>query len=46
MDTDVVRTAFEACLLTEEEFSLGPEGWQASYSDDDPFLSTWERDLQ
>ncbi|PDW00785.1 zinc metallochaperone GTPase ZigA [Candidatus Viridilinea mediisalina] len=29
MDEDDLRTRFNACLLTDDELALGPEGWQA-----------------
>ncbi|RRR70760.1 MAG: GTP-binding protein [Candidatus Viridilinea halotolerans] len=38
MDEEALRTRFNACLLNDEEMTLGPEGWQAF---EDPFAE-WE----
>jgi hypothetical protein len=40
LDESYWRQAFDACLLTDEEWSLGPKGW---LSLSDPFPS-WEID--
>ena len=34
MDESALRARFDACLLTDEEMALGPNGWEAF---DDPF---------
>ncbi|MBM3846784.1 MAG: cobalamin biosynthesis protein CobW, partial [Verrucomicrobia bacterium] len=39
MDEDEVRAGFDACLLTDDEMALGPEGWAAF---PDPF-PRWTR---
>ncbi|MBL9129165.1 MAG: GTP-binding protein [Verrucomicrobiales bacterium] len=36
MDAEAVRARLDACLLTDEEMALGPEGWMAKFQD--PFL--------
>lgn len=38
MDVDQIREAFKSCLLTDEEYALGPDVW-LSFAD--PFASSW-----
>ena len=40
MDNEKVQTALNKCLLTDEEMSLGPEGWADL---EDPFKEGWEK---
>lgn len=40
LDATLWQNRFDACLLTEQEWSLGPDGWQAF---DDPFPA-WDLD--
>ncbi|MCA9033550.1 MAG: GTP-binding protein [Planctomycetaceae bacterium] len=42
MEINSVRAALEACLLTDEEYGQGPDGW-ADY--EDPFES-WDQDFE
>ena len=42
MDKEAVRSKFQECVLTDEEFALGPLKWQF----ENPFLEEWEELLQ
>ena len=39
MDKEKVEAALTKCLLTEDEMSLGPKGWEKM---EDPFKESWE----
>jgi hypothetical protein len=41
MDEPALRAMLDACLLTDKEMALGPEGWQRAF--DDP-LPAWEHE--
>jgi G3E family GTPase len=42
MDKEQVKREFDACLLTDEEFALGPEGWKQF---EDPW-PMWELEVE
>ena len=39
MDKEKVDAALTKCLLTDNEMSLGPKGWEKM---EDPFKESWE----
>ena len=35
MNKDAIQTLLDSCLLTDEEFALGPEKWQEVFAEFD-----------